>query len=232
MKDELTPVQMLEILQSRASSYAFLSDAYRQEVSAAFLEGLVNELAGGAEEEPESEGHRILRDYARRIREADLQQVETDLGAEYIALLLSASANPVFPYESVYTSPERLLMQQARDEVLAEYRQEDLARIVEFRQPEDHIAIELEFMAYLCQKTAEAVEAGNSAAAVTYLRKQKGFLDRHLLVWVPQFCEDLVQAATSDFYRGIARITREHLALEGETIDDLIDSMQHNGKEL
>jgi TorA maturation chaperone TorD len=225
VKDQLTRAEMLDILQSRASSYTFLSTAYRQEVSAAFLEVLVNELTGGAEPEPESKGHRLLRDYARRIREADLRQVEIDLGAEYIALLLAASANPVFPYESVYTSPERLLMQQARDEVLAEYRGEHLARLREFKHPEDHIAIELEFMAYLCQKTADALEEGDVEAALAALEKQKGFLDRHLLVWVPRFCQDLAQVARSDFYRAIALLTQEHLAMEPDTVNELLEAV-------
>ncbi len=226
MTDELILAQVLEIIQSRASSYAFLSGAYRQGASVALPEGLVSELASGAEEEPESEGHRTLRDYARRIRGADLQQVATDLGAEYVALLLSASANPVFPYESVYTSPEQLLMQEARDRVLAEYRQEGLARVQEFKLPGDHVAIELEFMAYLCQKTAGALEAGNVEAAQASLEKQEQFLDQHLLVWVPQFCRDLARAAWSDFYRGIARITEEHLAQDGETIAELVEALQ------
>jgi len=231
MNNDPTRAQILEILESRASTYTFFSRAYREEVSVPFLRGLLGELAVAAEDEPESEGHRLLRNYALRIREADLRQAATDLGAEYVALLLSVSAHPVFPYESVYTSPDRLLMQKARDQVLAEYRRENLARIAEFKHPEDHIAIELEFMGYLCQKTVEALEGGDAEAALDSLGKQRRFLEEHLLVWIPQFCQDLSAAARSDFYRGIARMTDEHLALEAETIAELVEALQDPGEE-
>lgn len=226
MEDQLTRAEVSEILESRAASYSFLSRAYRQEVSVEFLEGLVAELAQAPEEDAESEGHRLLRDYARRIARADMTKVETDLSAEYASLFLNASSKTVNPFESVYTSADRLLMQEARDQVLAEYRQEGLARIGEFKEPEDHIAIELEYMAYLCQKAAEGLVAGDLGAATGYLQKQQAFLEQHLLVWVPTFCQDMAKVATSDFFRGIARLTEEHLAMEKETVAELLEALK------
>lgn len=228
MEDKLTRAEVSEILESRAATYGFLSQAYRQEASVAFLEGLVEELADAPEEDAESEGHRLLRAFARRAAKGDMAKIETELRAEYAALFLNAGPNPVHPFASVYTSTDRLLMQQARDEVLAEYRQEGLARIGDFKEPEDHIAIELEFMAYLCQKAAEALGAGDTDAAARYLHKQHSFLEKHLLVWTPAFCQDLVKTATSGFYRGIGRLTEEHLAMEGETIDELLETVRES----
>ena len=222
MIDESTTSQILEIIESRASTYNFLSLVYRQEMTLASIRGLVEQLSGPAEEVAESEGHRMLQAFLAEVDGSDLEGVRTRLACEYAALFLNVSPNPVFPFESVYTSPERLLMQKARDEVLAEYRKEGLDRAVDFREPEDHIAIELEFMGYLCQKTAEALEGGDAEAALASLEKQREFLDRHLLVWVPNFCLSLLAAARSDFYRAVARITEEHLAHEGETVTELV----------
>jgi TorA maturation chaperone TorD len=222
MTDRLTEAQVLEILQNRASTYGFLSHVYRQEVTASFLTGLMEQFTGEVAGEAESEGYQMLCEYVAEIDPGDIEKVQVDLAAEYAALFLSVGRKPVSPYESVYTSPEHLVMQQARDEVLAEYRKEGLNRIDEFREPEDHIAIEMEFMAYLCQKAAEAKEAGNKAAAVNALQKQKGFLEKHLLVWVPEFCRDVQQAAKTGFYKGVAQITAEHLAMESDTLDELL----------
>jgi TorA maturation chaperone TorD len=222
MTNGLTEAQALEILQSRASTYGFLSHVYRKEVTASFLTGLVQQLTGEPEGETESQGYRALRRFVRETEGTDLEKVRTQLAAAYAALFLNMGPNPVFPFESVYTSAEGLLMQKARDEVLAEYRKEGLDRIGEFKEPEDHIAIELEFMSYLCQKTAEAIQAGDRDAVVGYLQKQKEFLEKHLLVWIPRFCKDVVKATKSDFYKGIAQITDEHLSLEGETIAELM----------
>jgi TorA maturation chaperone TorD len=81
--------------------------------------------------------------------------------------------------------------------------------------------VELDFMARLCQKTVDALAEGQIDAALALLDRQRAFLDEHLLVWVPRFSQDLAQAASSDFYRGVAVLTQEHLAQEGATIDEL-----------
>lgn len=117
-------------------------------------------------------------------------------------------------------------MQQERDEVLKEYRQAGLVRSKDFKEPEDHIAIELEFMAYLCRKASESFQTEDMAISLEYLRKQKDFLEKHLLVWVPSFCKDLEQAAESGFYKGIAQLTAEFINAEQETIAALIDEFQ------
>jgi TorA maturation chaperone TorD len=222
MAEQLTEAQALEILQSRASTYGFLSLVYRKEVTVSFLAELIEQLAAEPDEAAESEGYRTLRKFVQQIKGTDLEKVRTELAAVYAALFLNMGPNPVFPFESVYTSSEGLLMQRARDEVLAEYRKEGLARISDFNEPEDHVAIELEFMGYLCQKSAEALEAGDRDTAEKYLQKQKDFLERHLLAWIPQFCKDVAKATRSGFYKGIAQITEEHLSLEGETIAELM----------
>lgn len=227
MDDRIGKEELLEILQNRSSTYAFLSRMYREEISSSSLSELVSELASSTEQEDVSnEGQKLLRQFAERAQNSDLGKVRTELAAEYAGLFLSAGRHPVFPYESVYTSEERLLMQEARDEVLSEYRKEGLDRITDFNEPEDHIAIELEFMSYLCQRTIEAMEKGDKEGSLAYLKKQGDFLGKHLMVWVPDFCEDLEKATRSDFYKGIAGITKDYLNLEQETIGELIAEVQ------
>jgi len=93
-----------------------------------------------------------LDDFIKSIKDKDLKEVEQDLAVEYAGLFLNMRLVSVAPFESVYTSPEHLLMQEARDEVLSEYRREGLDKVKDFKEPEDHIALELGFMAYLCQR--------------------------------------------------------------------------------
>jgi TorA maturation chaperone TorD len=85
-----------------------------------------------------------------------------------------------------------------------------------------HIALEFEFMANLCNKTLDAVQAQNKTAARASLEWQKKFFDEHLSVWIPRFCNDLTRLAHSDFYRGIALLTAELLETERETIPALL----------
>jgi TorA maturation chaperone TorD len=218
--------EIIDLVQDRAVTYTFLSRLLRQEMSQAALGHLLAELSGGqAAEEVTSEGYTLLRQFARSVQPLDLAEVETELAAEYAGVILAGETEGVSPYESVYTSPDRMLMQQGRDQVLAAYRSQGLDKVREFKEPEDHIAIELEFMAYLCQQTAEKLQQGDLSAAQTALLRQQAFLDDHLMVWAPEFCRDLVRRSRSDFYRGVAMLTAEHLDQEQATVAEILAAL-------
>ncbi len=216
----------LEILKDRQTSYAFFARLFRQEVTRPLLSELLNNQAWINSPDSAGPGQLTLRNFFLSIQGKELDQIVTALAAEYASLFLSVGRKPVFPYESVYTSPEHLMMQQARDEVRQEYLREGLNRVESFKEPEDHIALELEFMGYLCQKASDAIAQEDWAVGRAYLTHQQRFLDQHLLNWVPQFCEDTLNAAASDFYKGIAQWMRDFLMVEKETQADLMESIE------
>jgi TorA maturation chaperone TorD len=224
MNDSMTLDDALELLESRAGVYTFLSAVYGVEVNKDVLAELREQLSGESEEE-EDAGYALMRRFFEETSEEEASAVETELAADYASLFLSMGRKPVPPYESVFTSEERLVMQRARDEVLALYREEGLGRVEGFREPEDHIAIEMEFMGYLCQKAMESLEGDDTEEARAYLQKQKDFLEKHLMVWVPQFCRDVQEVARTDFYKAIAQITEEHLSYEGDAIAELMEAI-------
>jgi TorA maturation chaperone TorD len=215
--------EVLDILANRSDVYALLSQLLRAEPSAPFVQGLLNNLvAGGVEPgEKAGEGYRLLRQFALDVQRADIAQVTADLDVEYSRLFFTGRTDSVYPFESVYTSEERLMMQQARDDVRAAYQRHDLAKAEAFNEPEDHLAIELDFMSSLCQKTAAVLAERERDAALTLLDSQASFLREHLLVWVPRFCQDLAAATRSDFYRGVALLTQEHLEQESATVAEI-----------
>ena len=205
----MNDIELLATLESRRSGYVFLSQVYAREVTLDFLRKLRDAPQGV---------DRMLKEFTERLKGSDLREVELELATEYAALFLNVGKYPVFLFESVYTSKEKLLMQEARDEVLSEYRKEGLDKIEGFKEPEDHIAIELEFMSYLCQKTIDSIKNSDSETTLAYLNKQKDFLEKHLMVWVPAFCIDLEQATKSDFYQGIAKLTKNFMEVEEENL--------------
>jgi TorA maturation chaperone TorD len=212
----------LEILRERAALYAFLAEALRQQPTLAFLQQVVASLSG--EEADEDGALGLLRRFAAGVQASDLEAVQQDLSAEYTRLFLSGRKEGVVPFESVYTSEKKLLMQEAWRSVGAAYQAAGLERDPAFSDPEDHIALELGFMAQLCQWAAEDW-AAEPATAQGRLNQQREFLNQHLLVWGLRFAEDLACATPSDFYRGMALLTREHLSQETEIIADLLDAL-------
>jgi anaerobic sulfite reductase subunit A len=225
MFPEFTNQELLEVIKERLSSYAFFSRMYREEVTSALLSELAESHAFDVQ--AKEAGTEVFGAFIDKLKGADLERTAAGLAAEYAGLFLNAGKHPVFPYESVYTSQEGLLMQKARDEVLREYQQHGLTRGETFNEPEDHLAIELEFMAFLCRKTIEVLQNDDQEQGIAYLEKQKEFLEQHLLTWCPRFCQDLERAAESDFYRGIAQLTRGFLDSESESLGSLIRGLSN-----
>ncbi|WP_241159157.1 TorD/DmsD family molecular chaperone [Adlercreutzia sp. ZJ141] len=193
--------------ESRAATYRFLSALLLNEVTSDFLKA-------AATQPPVTDG--TLGAYFASLSTANIEQARIDAAAEFAALLLNMSPNPVAVYESVYTSPEHLMMQEARDGVLAAYRAEGFAVGKSQNLPEDHISFELEFMALLCEReeacmsTLDAAGAGHSRAV------QKAFLTDHLLRWAPILAADLASKARSNLYRGLAETLSQFLEFERE----------------
>jgi len=111
-------------------------------------------------------------------------------------------------------------MQEARDRVAEAYLAEGLA--AELGEPEDHIALELGFVAHLCSGAARLMAAGEMEAANRNLRAQSAFLADHLLNWAPRLCADVTRLATSGFYRSIAGITSAYLAIDHDLLAGLL----------
>ena len=128
---------------------------------------------------------------------------------------------PVSPYESVHTSEGELLMQEARDRAVAAYRASGYSVAEGCRVPEDHIAIELSFMAALASRAAQELEdavdnrdGSEQQRAEKAVEAQAAFLEQSLLPWVPGFCDLLEARATTGFYRGVAQMLRAFMEEE------------------
>ena len=114
-------------------------------------------------------------------------------------------------------------MAGARDDVRAIYRAAGLEKDENLHIGDDHIALELEYMAEVARQAAEAARGGEALGgqlAGGRLALQAAFLDSHLLNWVPRFSDAMERHAQTDFYRGLAHFLTGYLeddrALLGE----------------
>ena len=126
-----------------------------------------------------------------------------DLLWEYTRLFIGPYKLPCPPWESVYTSPKRLMMQDAAGQVQALYAGAGLAVNTDDVMP-DHIGVELNFLAVLLHQAHSA--AGSKEGQMARTEK---ILTDHLLKWVPQFTRDMENAAEMPLYRALAKATRQ-----------------------
>lgn len=216
--NELNTLELEQAFSFRGAIYQLLARFYRQEVDRELLEQLHRLQFDADETLPEiMEGNQLLKVYLDQAGENALNELAVD----YAKIFLGAGptlGDGAYPYESVYTSPDRLLMQEARDQAVAIYASEGIQPEGDFNEPEDHISIELSFMAFLCQKTLEAIRHNDEAAVNSYLKKQLNYLQDHLLSWVPMFCADILRLATTDFYKAISQITYGFLIMDMDVL--------------
>ena len=65
----------------------------------------------------------------------------------------------------------------------------------------DHIAIELEFMSFLCEKELLALKDRNEEIAVVAQMEQKNFMGEHLARWYPKFAMKALSETSEDLYK-------------------------------
>lgn len=214
---------LMSFLAGRANLYHLLGRVYQTEVDGPLLEQMKS-MSFPCEccETELAEGYRCLQHYLELSGGDSL----TVLAADYARVFLGAGAgkgsSAAYPYESVYTSPKRIMMQEARDQMAAIYAARGLGLDEKTAGlPEDHLALQLEYMAVLCQEAKNALAAQNQTAIAAGLQEQRDFLDRHLLNWVPQFCMDVGRHAESAFYQGIGKITNGFVRLDRAALGGL-----------
>jgi len=215
-----------QLIQNQEKIYSFLQGIYEKEVNKKFLAEMpekMKPLEAAAGMVSSKESKKVIEEYIKFCNSIPSQQmdtVETQLAADYARLFLSLNKVPAHPSESTYR--EGTMMMHHRDEVLELYWSFGITAGKEFTEPEDHIATELSFMAFLCQKTNQALQKGDIKKAKEYAEAQKKFLANHLIKWVPNLVKDVLQYSHTPFYKGIAVLTDEFLNISLSAADDIL----------
>ena len=209
----------------RARTYGLLARIFRVEVDGKFLEELRHlKFPTSTGNEHVDYGYRTMYNYLKGTWEDTL----LDLARDYARTFIGHGNNgrsAAYPFESVHTSEKRLLMQDARDEVLAIYRANLLKKGEEWNDCEDHIALELEFMQVMSERTAKALKEGKEDEAVEMLKTQRAFVGQHLANWVPMFVSDIKYFSQTDLYIGAGELLLGFVQTEVEALDDLLDGV-------
>ena len=139
------------------------------------------------------------------FREALDQEGQEALLAEYTRLFIGPDRLPAAPYGSVYLEPGRRVLGETTEAVRGVYAEEGLVVSDGVNEPPDHIALELEFAAFLLEKAATARANDSPAEAEELLGKARDFEVAFLRSWLPELATSIEAATGSAFYAGVAR---------------------------
>jgi putative dimethyl sulfoxide reductase chaperone len=130
-----------------------------------------------------------------------------DLRTDYTRLFIGPGKVLAAPWESVHFSEERLTFQQETLQVRDWYRRFGLEAVNLYHEPDDHIGLEVAFLAHLATLALSALEADRERFGML-LAAQRDFLRQHPLRWVAAWQEQVTNHAQTDFYRGAACLVR------------------------
>lgn len=132
---------------------------------------------------------------------------------DYMNLFVGPFKPKASPWESVW-SPEHegLVFQEETLEARKAYLTFGLEIDNLHHDPDDHICYETEFMAVLCEKAADALDAGDSAEKDRCMVAKASFMRQHLSTWGPQWADKVCENGNTALFRGVALLVKGFIA--------------------
>jgi len=221
---------------SRQALYSFLSRVFERELTV----DIIGELQGSSDaigklaplrglgNRKLNEGLDLLESFLKTSRSEPNEEVQKRLAAEFAGLFRGGSQKATRPSESSYLAGRRSA--KPLDQITTMYKSVGLDKAPTFDEPDDHIAIELQFMSYLAGETAAAAKSRDQARAAELLRLQNRFLRNHLYRWVGLLAADLNTNAKSQLYGGAGLVAAGFVEEDVKTVDDFIEDIAPSSK--
>ncbi|WP_181884540.1 TorD/DmsD family molecular chaperone [Neobacillus piezotolerans] len=210
---------MAQLFEARRNLYQFLLRMFHGPLDQKWLDAILEfgdvgglgELGnGGADLQDFFKGNPCLKKEAR----------------EFSRLFIGPGTLPVPPWESFYRSCEQMLFDDVMYGVREHYHREGLQFVRENNEPDDHLAVELEFMLHLIVK---GIQAKENEELFRNLEKQRGFLDVHLAQWIGAFGKRLAHSTDSKLYKGAALLAADFIASDLDFLNELVEGLSHAG---
>lgn len=137
------------------------------------------------------------------------QRIVDELAAAYADVYLRHTYRAA-PSESVWLTEDGLERQAPMFRVRDFYRRHGLKVTDSANRPDDHLVLQLRFLAHVFAQAAAPRDVAPAAE----------FLDAHLLRWIDRFADRLIKAEAPDWFAAVALLTaayvrelRDHLTL-------------------
>lgn len=219
--------QITEVNEGRAAFYRMLASLFYRELTLEKIQEIAA-LSGEAFDDGDDGGlAQGLSMMTRAVARAD-GRTRQQLAGDYAHTFLAAGnykERMAVPFESVYTSEDGLLMQDARDDVYHMFCDEHLGLDDSVMEPEDHISFECEFMADMADKTNQALAGCDWGQAVHLAQVACLFHANHLDNWIDDLCHAIEGCAQTDFYKGLAQAAQAFIHADADSLADISSSV-------
>ena len=190
-----------------ALAYGYFNRAFYTPPADEFIQTWVDERLFAewplaAENEQTKMGLQLLEAFSANWGPAQLAELKQD----YARLFVGPDRLLAPPWESVYLSTDHLVFEQQTVAVRHFYGRFNLQAPNLNTEPDDHIGLELAFMAHLCTLCLFAIDENDEAKLNEILQAQRDFLSEHLLLWTPQFCGWVIERSKTEYFRGIGHL--------------------------
>ncbi|ABW18644.1 TorD/DmsD family molecular chaperone [Alkaliphilus oremlandii] len=153
--------------------------------------------------------------YAKAMKvEIDNNNNIDEMKFDFLSLFVGPKTLLAPPYGSVYMEERGQIMGVSTQDAMRIYHQAGLKKSEDFKEPPDHIRVELEFMSTLIQQTIEACEKSEWAEAEKKIELQVEFLSKHLAGWIKPFANNIISNAKTEFYKNLAKATESFIRQE------------------
>ena len=199
---------------ARSQVYGLLASVFRAEPDEAFIDELRSPRFAGALA-------LLQADFGSDFAQLSSSELAENLGIEYTRLFIGPGQH-ISPHESIFAEVDGEaggLYGAITVEVRKFIEATGLVYDDAFTGLPDHVSVELEFMGRLCEFESEKWARGDDEGARYCLGVQKKFGEEHLFRWIPEFCEQVITRADLPFYSETARITREFLDFDFQTLE-------------
>jgi TorA maturation chaperone TorD len=165
------------------------NDPSREVIDTLADEGVFAELPYAAESALARKGQKEMLDW---LKSAPRDELALEARTEYMRLLIGIGKELAPPWGSVYQSVERLMFTEDTLRVRLFYEKHGMKLKEKYHEPDDHIGLELEFLAYLS-------EQGKIAAA-------REFAAEYIVPWISRWNADVQKHAETGFYKGLGNM--------------------------
>lgn len=161
---------------------------------------------------PNSRGGKRLRSYLESIPEHQFRRV-CHLEAEEYRRLFMGDRGLLIPWEGTFRAKRDGANAAACiSHIRSMYADSGVVFNKLSGERDDHIAMELEFMAVMAEGMRSRADLEHMRSSCLELADaQIRFLEIHLLKWAPRLAEEMIRATETPLYSGLAELLREFL---------------------